>query len=351
VLTLGGRILDRDPNYRDVPQLMAEARRRTQAQPPVRRSDSGLPKWLWGVGVGLLVLACLVGLGLREFGRLFSLVSTPTSTSLAEVVETVTVAVSTETPNATPNVTDTPVPSTRAGGDTRIREADGMAMVSVPAGTFQMGSAADNPAAQDDEKPQHQVTLDAFWIDRTEVANAQYNRCVEANICQRSRWADLSDYNGADYPVVGISWNDAATYCQWAGGRLPTEAEWEYAARGPEGRIYPWGNEFDPTKANISGKDDGFEKAAPVGSYPAGASWVRALDLAGNVWEWVQSEYRAYPYKADDGREKPNSTNVRVLRGGSWYFYGIGARAAYRTGNTPDTQYGDFGFRCAAGPP
>jgi formylglycine-generating enzyme required for sulfatase activity len=123
------------------------------------------------------------------------------------------------------------------------------------------------------------------------VTNAQYVRCVEAGACQKSALADDARFNGANYPVVGVVWQNAADYCRWAGGRLPSEAEWEYAARGPEGRLYPWGDTFDGSKVSSTGNADGCEYTAPVGSFLAGASWVGALDMAGNAYEWANNWY------------------------------------------------------------
>jgi len=128
-------------------------------------------------------------------------------------------------------------------GQTWTSSQDNAALVCVPAGEFLMGSADSDKAAQGDERPQHTVYLDAFWIDRTEVTNAQYKKCVQAGKCTASSYANDSTYNGDTQPVVGVDWNDATTYCQWAGRKLPTEAQWEKAARGTDGRIYPWGNQ------------------------------------------------------------------------------------------------------------
>ena len=170
-----------------------------------------------------------------------------------------------------------------------VSETDGMVLVYVPAGEFRMGSAGSDSQAQDNEKPQHTVYLDAFWMDRTEVTNALYALCVKAGACQpplsvnyswRESYYGNSQYDG--YPVVYVSWKDAAAYCEWAGRWLPTEAEWEKAARGTDGRLYPWGNaEPDANRLNFNGNVD----ARAVGSYPSGASPYGALDMAGNVWE------------------------------------------------------------------
>jgi formylglycine-generating enzyme required for sulfatase activity len=248
-----------------------------------------------------------------------------------------------------------------------------MAMVYVPGGTFQMGSTDFRVEATlrlceeypdpwgkcelerfQVESPQHTVALDGFWLDRTEVTHAQYSRCVEAGACMPSRLAGDAAYNQADYPVAGIPWQDAAAYCAWAGGRLPTEAEWEYAARGSEGRVYPWGDDFDCAGGNfgddITGCDDGYGEAAPVGSFPAGASWCGALDMAGNAWEWVADAYGAYPAQEQTNPTGPAAGDERILRGGSWAYYAPFLRTAHRYPVPPTADYLAVGFRCAVQP-
>ena len=263
-------------------------------------------------------------------------------------------------------------PPTAALGDTRTRPADGMAMVYAPGGTFRMGSTGaeietesaqceQNPVNRvycdrkfyEYESPHHPVTLDGFWIDRIEVSNAQYALCVGDGDCRPSRLANDATYNGDDYPVVGIPWQDAADYCAWAGGRLPTEAEWEYAARGTEGRIYPWGDEFDCAGGNfgddLTGCDDGYAHTAPVGVFgPARASWCGALDMAGNVWEWVSDKYGDYPAEAQTNPTGPVEGDLNLLRGGSWGYGRSGVRAAYRYSVPPSADYLGVGFRCVA---
>jgi len=196
-------------------------------------------------------------------------------------------------------------------------------MVSVPAGEFTMGSP--DGEGDDNEHPQHTVTLDAFWIDRTEVTNGQIEQCVTAGACG---WQTTPGFDSPDQPVVDIPWERANQYCRWAGARLPTEEEWEKAARGTDGRRYPWGNE-DPTceRANTSGC---VGKTAPVGSYAAGASPYGALDMAGNAWEWVADWH---------GGDRS------VLRGGSWGIDPDHARCAYR-GDYPLGRVNYDGFRC-----
>ncbi len=258
-------------------------------------------------------------------------------------------------------------------GSTMVSDKDGMILLYVPAGEFTMGNDNDS----DDEKPVHTVTLDAFWIDQTEVTNAMYAKCVDANQCDapwntssytRSEYFGNPEFD--DYPVIYVSWNDANSYCSWADRRLPTEAEWEKAARwspplpagegGGEGDalIYPWGNDFDGTKVNFcdascpfdwadKNSDDGYADTAPAGSYPIGASPYGALDMAGNVWEWVGSLYRPYPYDAGDGRENLNSTDARAARGGSWNYIDYEVRSTRRSWLVPTNSDLNVGFRCA----
>jgi serine/threonine-protein kinase len=239
--------------------------------------------------------------------------------------------------------------------DTCTRPADEMVMVYVPAGEFEMGSDEDPK-----EQPVHPVALDAFWIDQTEVTNAQFAGCVEAGACDppansssdtRDSYYGDGAYDG--YPVIWVNWDQAVAYCEWAGARLLTEAEWEYAARGPEGRKYPWGDsEPDCDEASYVGC---VRDTVAVGSYPGGASWCGALDMAGNVWEWVADWGGPYgsekevnptgPATGTGGASQPRSS-FRVYRGGSWRFPTY-VRSAYR--NAGGGANGTLGFRCARG--
>ena len=201
-------------------------------------------------------------------------------------------------------------------------------MATIPAGPFTMGSDT-GPA---DERPAHQVHLSAFAIDRTAVTNAQFAMFLNAVgpiNAQGERLFDVDDRDArihrlggqwtADsgfeaHPVVEVSWFGARDYCAWQGKRLPTEAEWEKAARGTDGRSYPWGeNPPDRTRAQFNA---GWNETMPVGSFPDGASPYGLLDLAGNVWEWVSSAYLPYPYQHGDGREDLKAGPVRGTRGG-----------------------------------
>lgn len=213
-----------------------------------------------------------------------------------------------------------------------------------------MGNGDAGPAAESDEKPQHTVYLDAFWIDRTEVTNAMYAQCVQTGKCSapaHSRRYGLPEY--ANHPALGVSWNQAQEYCAWAGRRLPTEAEWEKAARGTDGRLYPWGNDApDASRLNFNHLVD---DTTEVGKYPAGASPYGALDMAGNVWEWVADGYDEN-YYAESPAKNPtggNSANQRVLRGGSWNNEAPNVRAANRFWAFPGRNDTD-GFRCARSP-
>jgi len=299
------------------------------------------------------------------------------ATAPGDLIESITVEVITTTP-ASP----TPALAKPVAGATRAWEKDGAVMVYVPAGEFTMGSSdADidailaecsdcKRASFDDEYPQHTVYLSAFWIDQTEVTNAQYRKCVEAGTCRAPTTTTCyrgkptySETSKADHPVVCVSWYDAKTYCEWARKRLPTEAEWEKAARGTDGRRYPWGNEFDCQRGNFDDETeinsytvpggegcDGYVTTAPVGSFRDGASPYGILDMAGNVWEWCQDWYDEDYYARSSQRDPQgaNSGKHRVIRGGSWYNIEWFVRAAHRHGSDPDYRYSSLGFRCVS---
>ncbi len=215
-----------------------------------------------------------------------------------------------------------------------IHNFKGVPMVLVPAGCFTMGSED----GDSDERPAHEQCFDApFWIDRTEVTQAQFAALGGAA-------AMGSFFTGDNLPVEQITWSEARDFCAQRDARLPTEAEWEYAARGPDGLIYPWGDEWVGEDATWSGSSGG--QTADVGSRTGGASWVGALDMSGNVWEWTSSLYRPYPYDAADGREDPASTEgQRALHGGSWFNNSDELRAARRNGDA--NRSNTHSFRCA----
>ncbi len=225
------------------------------------------------------------------------------------------------------------------------------AMVRVPAGEFIMGSDERLP----DEGPQHRVWLDSFDIDQFEVTNLQYQKFNEATHRRSpSHWRNRTFPGGkADHPVTHVSWKDADAYCRWAGKRLPTEAEWEKATRGTDGRTYPWGNDFDIARANTPLRWSAigrFGDTTPVGAFAGGVSPYGAYDMSGNVWEWTASWYQPYP-----GNTTPSEsygTRYKVLKGGSWFdcaFYrcGISAPTFNRAFFATKVKNESFGFRCA----
>jgi len=302
------------------------------------------------VALALLGSACQLGGGQEQ----------PTAISLPT-------AIPTNTP-VTLNATAAPAGVNAAPGSERT-SPDGMTEVFVPQGSVQMGGI--DSAASGDEKPVHKVSLQAFWIDKLEVTNAMYLGCITAQACQppqavksetRPAYFNTPDFN--DYPVIYVTWVDAAAYCKWAGRRLPTEAEWERAARGNDVRTYPWGSNLpDSTLANFNYQ---FGDTNRVGSYPAGASPFGALDMAGNVAEWVNDYYSGtyYSQNIDNNPQGPNArANLfnRVVRGGSFGDSKLLIRVSKRSSvlgsdlnaDVGSAAYlGDFspriGFRCAA---
>jgi formylglycine-generating enzyme required for sulfatase activity len=205
----------------------------------------------------------------------------------------------------------------------------------------------------DNEKPVHPVYLPEYRIGKYPVVNAEYKRFLdETGYPAPPDWNEGNYPSGkANHPVVTVTWRDAVAYCRWLSQktgktyRLPTEAEWEKAARGTDGREYPWGNSFDPARCN-SFDESGIGTTTPVGIYPDGASPCGAMDMAGNVWEWCQSLYQPYPYRMDDGREDLESEGLRVLRGGSFGLVARGVRGAFRYRIVPGFWLASGGFRC-----
>jgi serine/threonine-protein kinase len=251
--------------------------------------------------------------------------------------------------------------SNNGQGSTMVSSKDGMIMVFVPKGEFMMGS----DEAYDFFNKAHSVNLDSYWIDQTTITNAMYQKCVSEDGCTppyelgsetRESYYTNSEFN--DYPVIFIDWDQANDYCTWAGRRLPTEAEWEKAARGTEGYIYPWGNNF-PTgnQANFADSssnfdwaeesiNDGFPDTAPVGSFPEGKSVYGVFDMAGNVWEWVSDRFGKYPSESVSNPLGPTSGDTRVMRGGSFNSPMVELSSTVRMEFFQTDSYNDFGFRC-----
>jgi formylglycine-generating enzyme required for sulfatase activity len=224
---------------------------------------------------------------------------------------------------------------------TLINPVDGAVYVYVPAGRFIMGSDDATQEASDDEKPQQSDQyLDAFWIMRTEVTIAQYARCVQAGACFEHHF----DPTRPEHPAMVVTWREASDYAAWAGGRLPTEAEWEKACRGSEGLLYPWGSDALTTERANFGRNVASNTTA-VGSYPTGASPFGLLDMAGNVAEWTSSQYQPYPYSASDGREDAAGDSNRTVRGGGWASFRGDLHCAARAGVAPDDSSTGIGFR------
>jgi formylglycine-generating enzyme required for sulfatase activity len=219
-----------------------------------------------------------------------------------------------------------------------------MEMVLIPAGSFLMGIDGNDL----DQRPQHEVYLDAYWMDLTEVTNAQYLACVDDGGCKPPGEAQYyRDQSLRDHPVAYVTWFDARDFCQWAGKRLPTEAEWEKAARGTDGRIFPWGD--TPANDRLANYNDNVHKSTPVGSYPVGVSPYGLQDMAGNVWEWVNDWYLIDYYRTSvrENPAGPDTGDRKVLRGGSWFsLVDIVLRTHIRKKRAPEIRDYGTGFRC-----
>jgi formylglycine-generating enzyme len=242
-----------------------------------------------------------------------------------------------------------------APGQTRVTAKDGRTMVWVPAGAYRIGASDGDRMALPEEYPPTTVALRGFWIDRDEVSNADYRRCVEAGACTPpAQTAAYDDPNSAAHPVLWVSWYQAREFARWAGKRLPTESEWEAASRAGGTSRFPWGERWDQNLANgfsVGGRDL-WEAEAPVGSFPPNAWGIR--DLIGNAAEWVEDVYHtSLAHRPRDGRAWLQETGAysereRVVRGGSWADSASKLRVSRRDSRKPTDSHRTTGFRCAA---
>ena len=385
-------ILDPVKVYR----IHTEGREEAEVVPGKRVTLKG---WQWAlVGLGAVII---IGGGAYGINNIISRPSTPPTEVVsigdstlgatdepAQVAvvpttgvpeSTITQTVNTPEATGTSTPTESPAPSltpTRAQLPTPVIDNMGIAMVFVSAGSFEMGSE------QTDESPIHTVYLDAYYIDQFEVTNEQFAAFLNDQGNQTeggASWLDIfnegvsihlsgeewrTDVGHEDHPVSLVTWYGAYAYCEWRGTRLPTEAEWEKAARGREGYTYPWGNVFessfvnaddetiinsDTIQCSVSGCD-GYDRTAPVGSFPNGASTYGAYDMAGNILEWVADYYGVnyYAVSPSEDPEGPASGQFRILRGGSWYYGISNLRTTYRGFRHPINTDIFIGFRCAS---
>ena len=321
---------------------------------PPRRNIKYLPVFI----IALIGLAALLAFAVWEIPAMaarFAPSLTPTATVTREPTQIPTWT-QTHEPSLTPTITFVPT-ATLGIGSAWTRPVDGMAMVYVPEGNFTMGGYF-----YAEERPSHTVNLNAYWIDSTEVTNAMYVKCEKAGSCQppvHSNSAKRTDYyrnlQYDNYPVIWVNWEDAYSYCKWAEARLPTEAEWEKAARGTDGRSFPWnpGNWNMGPSNDLLNFDSYVGDTTAVGSYPSGASPYAALDMAGNVWEWVNDWFDSNYYASSpvSNPSGPTSGTYRVLRGGAWFSNGAHINVDFRYWRDPVFSDLSIGFRCARSSP
>src|SRR6266508_2516200 len=350
------------------------ARERIEAQRKVKEETQPAPAKSPLKLIGIAVAAVMIlGIGYAAMELLPPLsASSPTETSIATRVPTEGISTATEVPVVIPVTgSDTPTPtgeeptatqapteavtSTASAASSEKTDSKGVEMVLVPEGSFQMGGG--DPNAEGDEKPIHAVTLNAYYMDKFEVTNARYKACVEDGACDpplhsyffsespNRVYYGNSQYD--NYPVIYVDWKMAKAYCEWRGARLPTEAQWEKAARGEaDTRRYPWeGTDLTCQEANFQ---KCVNSTSEVGSWQDGKSPFGAYDMAENVWEWVADWYSANYYQNSLSRNPfgPNSGQSRAVRGGSWAKYDV--RVSSRRGVAPSSATFDIGFRCAS---
>ncbi len=306
------------------------------------------PKWGYGVIIGIVsiaVIGLLIGVSIKLIkeklgGEEHSVIILTQTATLIPTVET-----SITTPAPTESAGFTPTTELILGiGSTMVNEIDGADLVYVPAGEFIMGSESD--LAFNNEAPEHTVYVDAYWIYIYEVTNAQYRSCIAENHCQ----GNLNDYSEDELPAVNVTWYEADLYCTAMGGRLPTEAEWEKAARGMDDRNYPWGN--SSPNCDLAYMEKCGPGKIPVGSLPEGMSPYGVMDMAGNAWEWTADwyEFTFYNHSPDNNPAGPVSGDKRAVRGVTWYPFHRSMRVSYRWSYYPENSYSTIGFRCVIDP-
>lgn len=339
----------REKQAREAKEKEKRESEKKEEKPVAVKPKSGGQIAYWFGGFIVLVL------GIIFLSSLSNPPSTPQSTpentqtpTIATLSEDSVVPSATTAPESTLTYSETQTPL-----PTEITDAKGVAMMLVPEGVFTMG---DSGRIYGKEWPIHNVYLDAYYIDKYEVTNSHYKTCVDAKVCdppkETNSHTDISYYGNPKYddnPVIYVDWTMSKTFCEWRDTRLPTEAEWEKAARGVDGYMYPWGEDIDSTGANVGNTD-----TVPVGSYKKDKSPYGVYDMAGNVLEWV-ADFFSYSYYQNSPSSNPLSAfgEGRSVRGGSWsdYFYSYKLRTFNRNWVDPANAYNNLGFRCARSDP
>lgn len=371
---ISGRAANAIVDQEEIPQNPIEADANiSQEEKPPRKITAGstlgkVPIWTWAVIAGMAVILGYIAIsGLPRFASQPAMTSTvkmagqdqttPSQPSTTSTIEMASMAPSptpsvaptdeidpTETDSA-PTLTATPLPT--PSGTYGINPKDGAVLLYIPPGEFIMG----RNDTEADEGPEHTVTLDGYWIYQTEVTNAMWSACTENLDCPlilRMSNPNLYKQGYENHPIVNVSWHDANEYCSNVGGRLPTEAEWEYAAGGATGLDdYPWGSQAPSSELANYGGDVG--ETTAVGSYPAGVSdVVEIYDMSGNVAEWVADWYDAEYYQKSPANNPsgPETGTNKILRGGGWNSGEDALRITFRQEFFPDFRFGYWGFRC-----
>jgi len=318
----------------------------SQPQNAFKKEFSQIPSWLFLIfGSTLVVILMIVAVNLlggnRQSNSASAVIQNFATKTALPSEESTPIPTTTKTLEPTPTLTTTPTSTPILEvGSTMTNPVDNALMVYVPEGQFIMGS--EDRFSWPNEQPSNIIYLDAYWIHQTEVTNSQYRNCIQDGHCSGA----IMTFPDDTYPAVHINWFQANSYCEWIGGRLPTEAEWEKAARGSDGWVYTWGDD-DPT-CELANYSDCGTKAMPVGRHLSGASFYGVLEMAGNVREWVSDFYEEYYYRsiALSNPQGPNSSRFKVIRGGSWYQGAHYLRTSSRQGEDPNYNGNYNGFRC-----